>query len=105
MIMVSRSRWYTSDRCGRLPANWEAVRRKVAERAHYECQATVHAAGCNGVGTDCDHIIPGDNHNLDNLQWLSAACHKAKTARESAERNIRRKKMRLHPCESHPGLM
>lgn len=104
-MVAARSRWHTSDRRGRLPANWEAVRRQVAERAHYECQAKVHAVGCNGVGTDCDHIVPGDNHSLDNLQWLSAECHKAKTARESAERNTRRKQMRLHPSETHPGLI
>jgi len=36
---------------------------------------------------DCDHIIPicqGGETTWDNLQALCRACHKAKTARESA---------------------
>lgn len=61
--------------------------------------------GCNGVGTECDHIVAGDDHDLDNLQWLSHECHKAKTERENAERNRRRKLMRLHPSERQPGLL
>lgn len=97
--------WNTSDRRLRLPDDWAARRAAVKARAHGRCEAKRHAKGCNGIGTDCDHIVPGDDHSLDNLQWLSYACHKAKTARESAERNREYKKLRRHPSERHPGLI
>ena len=101
----NRMNWNTSNRRLRLPDDWAARRAAVKARAHGRCEAKLHAKGCNGIGTDCDHIVPGDNHSLDNLQWLSYACHKAKTARESAERNREYKKLRRHPSERHPGLI
>lgn len=103
--MDDRMRWNLSDRRSRLPGNWARIRCIVRDRAHGRCQATVHAPGCNGIGTDCDHIVAGDDHSLDNLQWLSHACHKAKTERENAERNISRARMRRHPVERFPGLV
>jgi len=95
--------WETSDRKSRLPANWQAIRRQVKARARGRCEATHHARGCGGWGTDADHIVPGDNHELNNLQWLSDACHRAKTATESATRNTARKEARTKPTEQHPG--
>jgi 5-methylcytosine-specific restriction protein A len=62
-----------------------------------------HAKQCDGIGTDADHIQPGDNHHLDNLQWLSEPCHRAKTAAEAAARNQARTRARLRPTEQHPG--
>lgn len=94
--------WATSDRRKRLPADWPTIRDEVKRRAHNRCQATTHAPGCHGVGTDADHITPGDDHSLDNLQWLSSACHKAKTAQEAATRNRARARSRRRP-EAHPG--
>ena len=95
--------WYGSDRRDRLPRDWAAIRAMVRERAHNHCQARVHSALCNGMGDDCDHIVPGDDHSLANLQWLNHNCHKLKTARESAERNARRARQRRHPVEKNPG--
>ena len=103
--MRNQMNWNSSDRRFRLPDDWEQRRAMVKARAHGRCEARIHAKDCDGIGTDCDHIVPGDNHSLDNLQWLSYACHKAKTARESAERNRRYKKLRSHPNERHPGLI
>lgn len=100
-----RLNWNSSDRRGRLPTNWPELRAKVRERAHGLCQAKHHVPECDGIGTDCDHIIAGDNHGLDNLQWLSHPCHKAKTEKENAERNARRARMRKHPKERFPGLL
>lgn len=99
--------WYTSDRRDRLPdsAQWARIRGQVRERAHNHCQAQQHSVLCNGIGSDCDHIIPGDDHSLSNLQWLNAHCHRLKTARETVERNHARRSMRRHPNEIHPGLM
>ena len=95
--------WYGSDRRARLPRDWAAIRAMVRDRAHNHCQARVHSALCNGIGDDCDHIVPGDDHSLANLQWLNHNCHKLKTSRESAERNARRARQRKHPVEKNPG--
>ena len=105
--MHPRSRWNTSNRRHRLPppTQWAAIRRQVQARAHNKCQAQHHAKGCTGTGTECDHIKPGDNHNLDNLQWLSHECHKAKTDQETRERNHQQKTIKQHPKERHPGQL
>lgn len=97
--------WSTSDRRQRLPADWPKIRRQVKARAGGKCQATQHTPQCNGTGTDADHIQQGDNHSLDNLQWLSEPCHKAKTARETAARNKRNAKLKRKPKEQHPGRL
>ena len=95
--------WSTSTRRHRLPPNWATLRAQVQARAGNQCQATTHHPHCDGIGTDADHITPGDNHSLDNLAWLSTACHKQKTARETAARNRGRSKRRTE--EPHPGLL
>lgn len=95
--------WSTSDRKERLPDNWQALRRACKARAKGRCQAEQHAKNCGGWGSDADHITADDDHRLDNLQWLSGPCHRAKTARESAARNTARKKARTRPQEQHPG--
>lgn len=97
--------WATSTRAARLPADWPARREAVRRRAGGRCEAAVHAPGCTGVGAECDHKRRGDDHSLENLQWLSVACHKAKTMEEVAEANRARAAMRLRPAERHPGLL
>jgi 5-methylcytosine-specific restriction endonuclease McrA len=54
------------------------------------CEAQVHHPECDGTGNECDHIEPNDNHALTNLQWLSTACHKAKTLKEAQAARARR---------------
>ncbi len=95
--------WATSNRRQRLPPNWAAIRAKVKARANGRCEADIHHPDCNGHGTDADHITPGDNHAMWNLQWLSEPCHRAKTAREAAARNRTRAAMRKRKPEPHPG--
>src|SRR5690625_2518294 len=97
--------WHTSTRKGRLPTDWQDLRKACKARAKGRCEADHHDPSCNGVGTECDHIIQGDDHSLTNLQWLSAACHKAKTARETAQRNAARGQARKRPQERHPGAL
>lgn len=97
--------WSTSDRRFRLPRNWSSIRAEVKRRANGQCQATNHVPQCNGIGTDADHIVQGDNHTLNNLQWLSEPCHKAKTAQETRERNKRTAKLKRRPQEQHPGAI
>ncbi|MFJ9671079.1 HNH endonuclease [Streptomyces sp. NPDC101221] len=38
---------------------------------------------CGQPGTEVDHIRPGSDHSLDNLQLLCHACHARKTHAES----------------------
>lgn len=95
--------WSTSDRKERLPDDWPKIRARVKARANGKCEATQHAKKCNGTGTDADHITPGDDHSMNNLQWLSYPCHLSKTAREAAARNRERKAARYRPTEQHPG--
>lgn len=95
--------WSTSDRRFRLPPDWGDIKRQVKHRAHGLCEATDHDPRCDGLGTDCDHIEAGDNHSLTNLQWLSAPCHTAKTARETAARNRANAALKRRPSEPHPG--
>lgn len=94
--------WATSDRASRLPDDWPDIKRRVKARDRGRCQAGAHAPGCDRRGVEVDHITPGDDHSLSNLQLLSVECHRAKTARESAERNRRRARQRRRH-ERHPG--
>src|SRR6478609_1883108 len=83
-------RWGTSDRRSRLPPDWTTRRAKVKARAGGMCEAQVHEHGCNGIGNECDHINNNDDHALTNLQWLSTACHRAKTLHEAQSSRARR---------------
>ncbi|MEU0577877.1 HNH endonuclease signature motif containing protein [Streptomyces griseoincarnatus] len=78
--------WETSNRRERLPDNWAAIRRRIIRRDGGVCVAPLLDSGqrCGEYGTDVDHIIPGDNHDLSNLQLLCRWHHTRKTQRESA---------------------
>lgn len=95
--------WSTSDRRTRLPRDWSAIRRQVKARAHGLCEYAHHVDACDGIGTDADHVRAGDDHTLNNLQWLSEPCHKHKTATETAARNHANAQLKHKPTESHPG--
>ena len=97
--------WSTSDRASRLPPDWPKLRAEALARDGHRCQARIHVRTCDGVATEIDHIIPGDNHALSNLQSLSTPCHKAKTARENAARRQALARDLRRPVESHPGRM
>lgn len=92
--------WSSSDRRSRLPHDWPKLRAQVKRRARGRCEAAVHVAECDRIGTDCDHITQGDDHSLANLQWLSRPCHDAKTR---ADNGIARR-LTL-PSEQHPGAL
>jgi 5-methylcytosine-specific restriction endonuclease McrA len=92
--------WTSSDRRQRLPANWPALVAETKRIAKGRCQALAHVTGCDGIGTDCDHIEQGDDHSQTNLQWLSRACHKAKTMSD----NGYQPRLTRTP-ERHPGAL
>ena len=98
--------WSGSNRKERLPHGWEQRRATTRDRAGGRCQATMRdGTRCIETGTDCDHIVHGDNHSLSNLQWLCRWHHDKKTAREALEarRYIPRPSARK-PQEKHFGL-
>ena len=64
---------------------WRKLRTQVLERDGYLCQAC-KAKGRITPATDVDHIVnkaSGGTDDIDNLQALCRACHKAKTQAES----------------------
>lgn len=98
--------WAGSTRKERLPKDWEQRRATVRDRAGGRCQAPMRdGSRCPEFGTDCDHIIRGDNHALSNLQWLCSWHHNKKTAREAlAVRRRMPAPSARKPTEQHPGL-
>lgn len=92
--------WNTSDRRTRLPDNWPALVAAVKRRARGRCEAALHAPGCNGKGTDVDHVTQGDDHSMHNLQLLSRPCHDRKTRLDNGYHAAVKA-----PTERHPGAL
>jgi 5-methylcytosine-specific restriction enzyme A len=92
--------WQGSTRRKRLPSNWTELRKQVRERANGICQWS----GCYSKGTECDHIVPGDDHSPENLQWLCWYHHRVKTGQETGARNMAKPRIRRTE-EKHPGLL
>lgn len=97
-------RWASSNRRSRLPADWAQRVAHTRDRAHGLCEAEKHEPECGGVGAQCDHHIPGDDHSLENLRWLSDPCHRAKTQAEAAAAHRAhydqaKRKPQRHPSE------
>lgn len=97
--------WDTSTRRSRLPSDWPQRREQVKARAQGRCQAAAHEPECSGIGSECDHVVAGDDHRLSNLQWLSGPCHRAKTKREAQAAKDAIRAARRRPIEAHPGLL
>ncbi|QPB09833.1 HNH endonuclease [Streptomyces phage Shady] len=78
--------WHSSNRRSELPPNWGTLRQRVIRRDKGLCQGVLDTGGlCGHPGTDVDHIRPGNDHSLSNLQLLCPWCHKRKTQAESAQ--------------------
>jgi hypothetical protein len=94
--------WEGSTRASRLPHNWPQLRQLVKERDGNRCTELMRdGTRCTDQGTDVDHILPGDDHSLDNLRLLCTWHHKKKS---SAEGNAAHKHLtERRPKESHPG--
>lgn len=95
--------WDTSDRRSRLPGDWASRRIRVLRRDGYVCQArdsTGHL--CGYPANQVDHINPGDDHDLDNLQALRRWHHARKTSAEGAAARRPRATRNANP-EPHPA--
>ncbi|MFI2242366.1 HNH endonuclease [Streptomyces chrestomyceticus] len=76
--------WYSSNRRSELPPNWAIIRQRVIRRDRGLCQGVLsEGALCGHPGTEVDHIRPGSDHSMGNLQLLCTWCHKRKTQAES----------------------
>lgn len=96
--------WSTSDRRHRLPHDWPKLRAQTRKRADGRCEWVLDSgARCPTPGTDCDHVTPGDDHSLSNLQWLCYPHHKVKTQQDNAEAQAVRQALRARPTQPHPG--
>jgi 5-methylcytosine-specific restriction protein A len=93
----------TSDRKERLPSDWSTRRVRVLRRDSYRCQARDSlGVVCGEPANQVDHIVPGDDHDLDNLQSLCRWHHARKSSAEGhAARRPRESRFRVG--EQHPG--
>lgn len=88
-----RPPWQGSWRKQTLPKDWNTRRLIVLRRDQGTCYL------CGGEGADTvDHVIPGDNHSLENLKAVHDRtpphCHRYKTTKEAhdAQRGMRTKR-------------
>lgn len=106
------SGWSRSNRRKRLPSNWPALRRQVLARDRV-CQWRLPGGGLCGIpapeANQVDHIVPGDCHDLANLQLLCERHHRLKTNTEGYAATYRRKQEALKRMareeEAHPGTI
>jgi 5-methylcytosine-specific restriction protein A len=98
--------WAGSDRKSRLPADWQQLRAAVRERSGGRCEVIKrNGKRCYDAATDCDHIIPGDDHSLANLRDICTWHHRRKSSREGNEAQAALRAMLRHPVEQHPGVI
>lgn len=101
---MSNQPWSGSDRQKRLPSDWAYLRGQVIHRAGGQCEALLREGNrCSEQGTDVDHVEPGDNHQLTNLQLLCRWHHNKKSAAEG--NRARRRLTEARPREKHPGVI
>ncbi|WP_409047061.1 hypothetical protein AB2L57_10725 [Microbacterium sp. HA-8] len=97
-----------------LPGDWKARRRDTAIRAGWRCEGKLEdGTRCREPGAECDHVINVRSaegramgarvHDLINLSWLCAGCHKAKTQSEARAAYAQKAALGRHPGErNHP---
>jgi hypothetical protein len=94
--------WQGSTRLARLPKDWQRRRQAVIRRDGGRCRR------CGAPAREVDHVVPGDDHTLANLQLLCGRCHLTKSAREgstaAAAARTRHPSYR-RPPEPHPGTI
>lgn len=82
---------------------WRAIRQRVLYRDRYRC--TIGGPECAGTAIEVDHIVnkaAGGTDDLTNLRSVCSECHRVLT---QAQAQAGRRRSRLRPTESHPGLL
>lgn len=94
--------WVNSTRRDRLPADWRTVVRPAVHERNPE--HICHLCGTPG-GDAVDHKKRGDDHSLENLDWVhqdvAPYCHRYKSSAEGVAAQPRERRAR----ERHPGLL
>ncbi|GAA2230156.1 HNH endonuclease signature motif containing protein [Herbiconiux moechotypicola] len=94
-----------SARAERLPGDWAKRRMRVLRRDAYRCQARDSAGiQCGAPANQVDHIVHGDDHELDNLQALCRWHHARKSSAEGVSSRRPRARQSREP-ERHPGSL
>jgi 5-methylcytosine-specific restriction endonuclease McrA len=70
-----------------LGAGWPAIVRAVIERDGGACQ--LRLAGCTGVATTADHVVPRAAGGISELWNLRASCLHCNTARGARPLEVR----------------
>ena len=96
--------WVTSDRLERLPDNWPELRDETFRIKGKRCLVQWDDA-CEIEATEVDHIVPGDDHRIENRQPVCERCHQKKSSAEGNAAKARLKALRKRPTDRHPGLM
>lgn len=95
--------WSDSKRRDRLPDDWaqrvKAVKRRDGGRCTWKLPIT--GGRCPRRGSDVDHRINNDNHDLSNLALLCRTHHNQKTQAEARAG----KQKPVRPPEAHPGMI
>lgn len=100
--------WSNSDRRHRLPADWPKIRLKRLSMDRWLCQWKTDGRICGRRATDVDHVIPNDNHSINNLQSLCKWHHKRKSSSEGGYASAaqkRKNREKFKRVEKHPGLL
>ena len=98
--------WAGSDRKSRLPADWPLLRRIVRDRSGGRCEVIKkNGRRCWDAATDCDHIVPGDDHSLSNLRDICTWHHRQKSSAEGNAAKAAYRAQLKHPVETHPGVI
>lgn len=99
--------WSTSDRRGRLPADWPKIRLIVGNRDGWRCQwRYANGTICGKFANQVDHKKRGDSVDPRDLQMLCEEHHNHKSATEGGEASAAalaaRKRRVERPVEQPP---
>lgn len=101
--------WSNSTRRDRLPEDWLKRRGKVLKRDNFRCRGRLPSGRrCGAYANQVDHIRPGDDHSMENLQSLCEDCHAKKSSSEGGQARAAKRreiKNRFRRVEEHPGLL
>lgn len=112
---MPESRWFNSGRGARFNPGWERTRKMILERDSHRCQRWVTDWRTGGrrkcwlPANEVDHIHRAENGEPDddspeNLEALCSYHHKQKTARESGDARIKKRRRReVESWYSHPA--
>ena len=97
--MASRWRSGGYDRKSDLPNNWPKIRAAVRRRSGGQCEQIRPETGqrCLNKATEVHHAVHREDHRVESLADLCAACHMEHTRREQAEGYAKMRAKATHP--------